>query len=89
VRHKDCGFRNDFETRSNFLLPALKSAPSTPIALIMGIFYASLLFTLAQMVILPLARTAQLEIPLIHIAIAHYIYGFVLSFLIYNTRFKQ
>lgn len=74
---------------SNFLFAALKSAHPAGMSVVLGISYASLLFIVAILVILPAARTAQFEIPLVHIGAAHLIYGVFLSLLVHYTRFKQ
>jgi hypothetical protein len=73
----------------NFLAGSLKKAPSVGAAILAGLFYASVLLILAVLVILPSARSAQFEIPLSHIAIAHGIYAIFLSLLIHYSRFKQ
>jgi hypothetical protein len=73
----------------NFLSGSLKKTPSVAAAILGGLFYASVLLSLAVLVILPSARSAQFEIPLSHIAIAHAIYAIFLSLLVHYTRFTQ
>jgi hypothetical protein len=73
----------------NFLAGSLKKTPSVAAAIIGGLFYASVLLSLAVLVILPSSRSAQFEIPMSHIAIAHGIYAIFLSLLVHYTRFKQ
>jgi hypothetical protein len=73
----------------NFVAGSLKKTPSVAAAILGGLFYASVLLSLAVLVILPSARSAQFEIPLSHIAIAHGIYAIFLSLLVHYTRFKQ
>lgn len=73
----------------NFLAGFLRKVPSAGLAVLAGVGYATLLLIIAILIILPAARTAQFEIPLVHIAAAHYIYGVFLSLLIHYTRFKQ
>jgi hypothetical protein len=74
---------------SNYLFVVLKGTPTAGLAIILGAFYASLLLAIAILFILPAGRTAQFEVPLVHIGIAHFIYGLFLSLLVHYTRFKQ
>ena len=73
----------------NFLSGSFKKTPSVGAAILGALIYASVLLSLAVLVLLPSARSAQFEIPMAHIAIAHGIYAIFLSLLIHYTRFKQ
>ena len=75
-----CVFRNDLDTHRCY---------DVGMAVVFGILYASFLFAIAILVILPVARTVQFEIPTAHIGVAHDIYGLILSLLVHFTRFKQ
>lgn len=48
-------------------------------AALAGLMYGLLLLTVAKAVLLPMANSALLEIPFLHFAIAHAIYGLVLG----------
>jgi hypothetical protein len=78
-----------YSVGANYLFGVLKGTPTAILAVIQGAFYASLLFAIAILFILPAARTVQFEIPLVHTGIAHFIYGIFLSLLVHYTRFRQ
>ena len=48
-------------------------------AALTGLLYGLLLFAVAVVVLLPMTNSALLEIPLLHFAIAHALYGLVLG----------
>ena len=51
-----------------------------------GTAYGIALFALAETVLLPSSRSALKEIPIVHFAIAHLIYGFSLGLLVHRMR---
>ena len=51
-----------------------------------GIIFAMLLFTVAELIMLPAAHSPLLEIPAAHFAVGHLIYGLCLGFLTQRGR---